>query len=115
LPILDNFFVQNVVILVLEVGVGSKLDLDWIGNVIYVELCTGRPNLPNSRAVANDSILDNIPIFFLFVFVNQSYREAEDTLAVLRVIITAKSIVTMAAENAAENALTTTGVAGSSK
>jgi hypothetical protein len=39
----------------------------------------------------------------------------EDTLAVLRVMITAKSIVTMAAENAAENALTTTGVAGSSK
>jgi hypothetical protein len=72
--ILDNFFVQNVVILVLEVGVESKLDLDWIGNVIYVESCTGRPNLLNSRAAANDSILDNIPIFFfLFVFVNQSY------------------------------------------
>jgi hypothetical protein len=47
--------------------------------------------------------------------VNQSYREAEDTLAVLRVIITAKSIVTMAAENAAENAMTTTGVATSRK
>ena len=71
---------------------------------------------PNSRAAASDSILDNIPIFFFpFVFVNQSYREAEDTLAVLRVIITLKSIVTMAAEKAAENALTTTGVAASSK
>jgi hypothetical protein len=44
--ILDNFFVQNVAILALKVGVESKLDLDWIGNVIYVEPCTGRPNLP---------------------------------------------------------------------
>jgi hypothetical protein len=47
--------------------------------------------------------------------VNQSSREAEDTLAVLRVLITLKSIVTMAAKNAAENAVTTAGVAASSK
>jgi hypothetical protein len=71
---------------------------------------------PNSGATANDSIHDNIPIFFfLFVFVNRSYRQAEDTLAVLRVLSTLKSIVTMAAENAAENAMTTTGVAASRK
>src|SRR5271155_3885574 len=29
--------------MVFKVGVESKLDLDWIGNVIYVESCTGRP------------------------------------------------------------------------
>ena len=52
---------------------------------------------PNSSAAANDSILDNIPIFFLFL-VNQGYREAGHALAVLRVIPTVKSIVTMAAE-----------------
>jgi hypothetical protein len=125
--ILDNLFVQNVAILVLKVGVESKLDLDWIGNVMlfmsnHAPAVLIFPNdslllaFPNSRAAANDSILDDIPIFFfLFVFVNRSYREAEDTLAVLRVIITAKSIVTMAAEHAAENSVTTTGVTASSK
>ena len=70
---------------------------------------------PNSSAAANDSILDNIPIFFLFVLVSQSSREAEHALAVLRVISTVKSIVTMAAENAASKVVTTTVVAASSK
>jgi hypothetical protein len=63
----------------------------------------------------NHSTLDNIPIFFLFVFVSLCYREAEHTLAVLIVMLTEKSTVTMAAESAASKMVTTTGVAASSK
>jgi len=70
---------------------------------------------PDSGAAANHSTLDNIPIFFLFFFVSLSYREAEHTLAVLIVMLTEKSTVTMAAENATSKMVTTTGVAASSK